>query len=417
MLDVRWRIASATSRSGAGYCVSRRLNFRTSTRLSTDVAGLLDPLSERQQRLVELVANAFVDDKEWPVFDYLEGTFDQTRDDAGEILASLPRSGRWNYGCAWWIGLGQAPKPASAHFVELTALGMHHSQQLRRVVGLFFDVIALMVRRRQTTPLSRRSPRALVITNDDVESLISSERVVSTDLWSLAIYKLLEREPLLTEGGGFHPDGLWSQNVSRNVYEYEGVKSIEEYVERVERLTALPLAPVIPATPSPLDLALALDYLDTVWRVTFRTPLFKYPGGERTTKLAFPANTAEEFESRLSALGEILRSANTSAKSKAGSKLARATHDDPLAPLEDHVVANLDSAGEARVRNAVTELEHAIAIRDAAQHVEAGGRAVRALDAFNIAYPIPSFSEAWQTVTAHVVEALSAIREELASTS
>ena len=67
------------------------------------------------------------------------------------------------------------------------------------------------------------------------------------------------------------------------------------------------------------------------------------------------------------------------------------------------------------MRQAVSELEHALALRDAAQHTEAGERAVRALAAFGIEYPIPNVTQAWATVSARVVEALGAIREELAT--
>jgi hypothetical protein len=296
---------------------------------------------------------------------------------------------------------------------------MHHSQALRQVVAVFFRVIGLMVAMRGTTPLSRRTPRELDISDEHVKQLLSSERQLGTSVWwADLIYKVMEHEPpTLATGGRRDPVArTWAKAVPREVDEYEGVTTIEDYVARIERLTALPQTPLSPATPSPLDLVSALDYLDVVWRVGHEHHLFNYSSAERTAKLAYPANTPEEFDSRLSALGEILRSANANAKAAAGSKLPKATHDDPLAPFEDYLAGKVDSAAEVRIRQAVTELEHALAIRDAAQHVEAGDRAVRALDAFNIGYPIPDFPRAWETLTARVVEGLGAIREELSST-
>jgi len=91
------------------------------------VAGLLDPLTPDQQKLVDLVAEAFALDQGWPVFDYLEGSFDQEDKNAAETLATFPRFGRWNYAAVWWIGMGQVSQPTTDAEVALTLVGMHHS--------------------------------------------------------------------------------------------------------------------------------------------------------------------------------------------------------------------------------------------------------------------------------------------------
>jgi hypothetical protein len=217
--------------------------------------------------------------------------------------------------------------------------------------------------------------------------------------------------------GGLKQEGNWSRAIPREVNEFSGVKTIAEYVSRIERLTALPQVTVLPAAPSPFDLVAALDYLDAVWRVGRKKHLFTYPSAEKTAKLAHTANTSDELDSRLSALGEILRSANSNARAAAARKLTAATQEEPLAPLEDYLAQTVDASAEKRVRQAVTVLEHALAIRDAAQHTEAGDRAVRALDAFGIGHPVLDAGEAWSVIAAHVVEALAAIREELTSMS
>ena len=56
------------------------------------MAGLLDPLTNDQQRLIDLVGEAFSLDGAWPFFDYLEGAFDQDHKDAGDTLAQFPRA-------------------------------------------------------------------------------------------------------------------------------------------------------------------------------------------------------------------------------------------------------------------------------------------------------------------------------------
>ena len=381
------------------------------------MAGLLDPLTENQQRLVDLAAEAFSLDGEWPVFDYLEGAFDQASEDAAETLASFPRVGNWNYGAAWWDGMGQMSKPRPETEVALTLVGMYLSKVLSQIVPIFFSVIELMITRRQTTQLYRRKPRELSINDEDVNELLRQERRLDTEGWSLIMFKLMAREPMLGSTASLQPDGHWTKSVPREINEYQGVRTIEDYVACVERLTAFPPLVSTPAAPSPLDLVAALDYLDAVWRVVHRNHLFTYPSAERTAKLVYDANTPEELDARLSALGEILRSANASARAINASKLPAATRDDPLPPFEEQLVRTVDAAAEARVRQAATDLEHALALRDAAQHTEAGDRAVRALDAFRIGHPVADVRQAWMTVTARVVEALGAIREELASAS
>lgn len=380
------------------------------------MAGLLDPLTSDQQRIIDLVAEALALDNEWPLFDYLEGTFDRESADAGETLASFPRIGSWAYGAVWWVGVNNLLKPTPETEVGLTLVGMHHSKVLRPLVDAFFDVIGLMVSRRQMTALERRKPRELLITDRDVGQLFKGQRVLAQEHWPRWIFKLLEREPTFGGSSTFGTDGHWTRHVPREIKEFEGVTTIEGYVERIERITAFPPQAVALATPSPLDLVAALDYLDAVWRAAHMPHhLFTYPSAEKVAKLAHDANTPEEFDSRLSALGEILRSANRTAKTVSGAKLAAQTFNDPLMPLEDHLVRTVDPSAEARIRQAVTDLEHALALRDAAQHVEAGHRAVAALEAFGIGHPMGNVNQAWLTVSSHVIEALGAIREEISS--
>jgi hypothetical protein len=104
-------------------------------------------------------------------------------------------------------------------------------------------------------------------------------------------------------------------------------------------------------------------------------------------------------------------------KVAANRKLAAMTRKDPLAPLEDYLVLTVGPASEDRVRHSVTILEHALAIRDASQHADAGSRLVPVLDALGVGYPIVDVTQAWLIVTTRVIEALVAIREELASAS
>jgi hypothetical protein len=382
------------------------------------VAGLLDPLEPEQQWLVDLVAEAYLaEDGHWPIFDYLEATADTRHEDAWDTLYRLPRRGQWGYGPAWWVGANQlSQKPAAEAEIELTVLGMHHSSALKDRVPIFLQTLRYMVEIQRGVPAMRRKPRRLELDADTVQARIRADGRLGLFPESLArLPDLWRREPATWSGGlARDPEGAWTYTIPRTVLDYEGISTIEEYVDRVEALTTIPSTPLAETTPSPLSLVSALEVLDMAWRVTHGKALFSYPSAERAAKLAFPAATTEELDSRLTALGEILRTANASAR-VAGADLARQTHEEPLAPFRDFL-SRQTALDQARIAAAVTTLEAALSVRDAAQHTEAGGRAVLALtQQFNLAHPIRDPTEAWVGISTRVVGAITAIREELAA--
>jgi hypothetical protein len=336
---------------------------------------------------------------------------------ASETLDSMPRMGQWSYG-AVRCASGRPKTPQLDEEVMLTLLGVHHCERTRGFVPTVLEVIKLMSERPRTARLSTSEPRKVLISMTEIRSYFLSQRKPLDGPWLVLLHELMSTEPRLASvTGGVAAD--WSIVVGPSIRQFEGIEDIDGYVERIERLTGFPQPAPTLAAPSPLDLVAAVDYLDAVWRVTVGRKgmrLFTIPSAERVAKLALGANTPEEFDARLSALGEILRSGNAPAKEMESKKaLPRQTTENPLAPLEEHLAGRVRSAGEARVRRAVTDLEHALALRDAAQHAEAGDRAVRALNALGVGHPISDFASAWTTVSAKAVEALSAIREELAT--
>jgi hypothetical protein len=380
------------------------------------VAGLLDQLEPDQQWLVDLVAEGYDADGHWPIFDYLEGKFDSQRKDAWETLYSLPRVGQWTYGPAWWVGMNQPFKPAPQAEIELTILGMHHSSLLKDQVPIFLATLRYMVELQRGVPPLRREPRRVVL--DPANVLLMLRAVERRHLLPESMARLptlwKHEPPTLAGGVTGGQTGGWTYTIPRTVLDYEGVSTIEEYIDRLEAQTAIPSTPVAEATPSPLSLVSSLDYLDMAWRVAHHTALFSYPSAERAAKLAYPAATPEELDSRLTALGEILRTANTTVRA-GGVKLATPTREEPLAPLRDFLTRQT-ALDQTRIAAALTTLEAALSVRDAAQHAEAGGRAVVALaEQFNLAHPIIDPAAAWAVITSRIVSAITAIREELAA--
>ncbi len=372
------------------------------------MSSLLEPLTDAQAKLIALVAEAFALDQEWPYFSYLERTFDQSGVDAWELLYSFPRAGWHGYSALWWVGQSNLNvRPPAESEIELTVTGLALSGIFDSEVGQFFSLLEKAVRLyRQPGAVPRREVRDMTVTRSD----IPLEPVV---------LKVVAREPALGyRTPSFTGDDAWSLDVPRTVLDYEGVANVASYVERVETLHAVPAPPPAEAVPSPLELPAALDYLDAIWRrhVEPEIGLFTFPSAERAAKLSYPVGTPEEFDSRLSALGEILRSSKHAAKTVAGRRLNTPSFDEPLAPLKDYLVERVPES-EAQVRDAITMLEHVVAIRDAAQHTEASHRGVRGLLALGLDHPVPDHAHAWMVVQNRTVRALETLREALSTAS
>ncbi len=62
----------------------------------------------------------------------------------------------------------------------------------------------------------------------------------------------------------------------------------------------------------------AFDYLDVVWELKFGRRLLQVPSAERAARLALPVSTPEEFDNRLSALGEMFKGLDAAPEMEAG---------------------------------------------------------------------------------------------------
>ena len=368
---------------------------------------LLAPLAPEQQLVVDSVAEAFlIEDCQWPFYDYVEGVLEEAGLDAIEVLHSFPTIGRWGYSAVAWNRNDSADSE-----VALTVVGMSHTSALRANVPVFFALLDYLAqRRRQVRPRPREVRNANVTSAEFDEHWRSGRRL---SLSPRLTAQLREHEPGIGwSSRSLNPeDGSWTTNVSRQILRFEGLKSLEDYIERLEGLIFEPAPALPPILPSPLSLAAALDYLNVVWRLTHdRQRLFRFTLAERTTRLAFDVQTPEEFAAHVSAFSDILREANK----QLDTEPARRERSRPLARIEADVVGRLlgqDAA--ARAGEAIRTLESIIALRDADQHGEASGRAVTAHRELRITYPTTDWRSAWEIVSTQAVNALSALREEI----
>jgi hypothetical protein len=365
--------------------------------------------------LVELVASTFLGTPgTWPVFDYLDAEFEGEGLDAVEVLDGLPRDPSGSYAAVSCPHLaGNRPSPDAT--VSLTVLGMYHSDQVHSTwpsfVPDFLALIRALAAFRKAFPRTPTTPRDVAISGEEVERLIASAAPGIASVPMAALYGLLEREPVTMGAGGSTGGGTWRRGIPRTILPFADVATMDDYLRRTEDLLR-PFTPrQPPAVASPLSLVAAVDYLDTTWRLyEGGRHLFALDGAERLAKLAFPVETQDDFASRLSGLGSVLRSVRSPAPQ------GRPQHgrNRPLAPLELRLIA-LRPAASDRIRRAIATLHAVLDIRDASQHPAASGRAAAGFRKLGLPYPPIAWSSAWNGVSARTVEALDALREELAA--
>jgi hypothetical protein len=298
---------------------------------------------------------------------------------------------------------------------------MHHCDELRRfprpfgipeidLVRGFFALIDLAAEHRRAVPRSPTTVRKTEIESGPILSALQTRGYYFDRLPPVLLAEIMSREPPFWGGGSsVSADRMtWTQGITRSVNDFEGISTIEEYVARLA-LRQPPPRRVPLAAPSPLGLVTALDYLDTVWQLADGKHLFSHDSAERTAKLSHPAQTADEFTARLSAIGEVIRSARAALPKPT----AKDTRERPLHSLESYLVGKLGTENEARIQASVHTLENVLHIRDARQHTDAGRRAARALGEFGVGFPPGNWATAWESIQAQTIEALGAIREEL----
>jgi hypothetical protein len=239
---------------------------------------------------------------------------------------------------------------------------------------------------------------------------ISGEELVHTlglekDPWLFLLPELLDGEPATGHGhqvGG----GTWQHRPSKFLRRFQGINTVGEYVARV-RSWYIPPTPQQPdVARSPLGIAASFDYLDVVWQLRFGTRLVQLPSAERVTRLAFDPSTAEEFDSRMSVLGEFLKGLQVP-------PAPGVTGDHPIKRLAPFLRQHLAIEAIPRIEWATEILEAVVLVRNAGQHSYASERILVSLSRLGLSYPIEDHRTGWGAVGERVVAALTALREEI----
>jgi hypothetical protein len=335
----------------------------------------------------------------WPVFQYVEAQLDKQGLDAFPLIKSLPMMthGPFSYGLVRSAG-GFRP----GERIELTVAGLYRFAPVDQLATLYLRVLAGIA---EASATADYDPLAVTDIQVDGAELVTKLRLAGHPFLGL-LPGLLDTEPGTMHGA--QPAGdtaQWTHHPTSFIRRFRGVADVPDYLARV-RAWQVPVEPLpAPTAPSSLALAEALDYLSLVWKDRFGVPLVRVPSAERITRLAFDAYTQAEFDSRLSALREVLKGLAVGGLPGGAGQIP--------AFLKDKLPGGPET--EMRIKEAVATLQAVKHARDAAQHVNAGSQAAKELWRLGLSYPIIGYTQAWRSVTAYVIDALRVLREELQS--
>ncbi|WP_239340577.1 hypothetical protein [Frankia sp. CiP3] len=364
--------------------------------------SLLDPLSADARRLLQVIAEGFgANDDAWPVWQYAALRLEADGPDPDDTLRNLPTWQHY-YRPVSVPGHGVLPEPD--HQIALTVHGLFHVRHpaTGHLLRAFLAALGLAAEHQlRVIPLPDRM-QEITIQGLDFTQEVNKRADVSLTPRQLA--SLLRREPATWSGIQNDQSDDWTWNLTRlRLSHVREVTTAEGYLTALEQIVGIPVIAATEQLP-PLALPEALDHLDLMWRVVTGQRLLRVPRATSAGLLTQPAASGGEFAARCSALADVLSSF----------KLAGLPDTGSLQRLETQLQERLgDTAG--RAVDGVGTLRHLIALRAGQQHGGAANRSAKAQVSLGLVHYGSDWTGAWDRVRAVAVDALTTIREEIAT--
>jgi hypothetical protein len=310
----------------------------------------------------------------WPVWAYLDHVLDAKRLVAVDVLASLPAAGGQGtirYGLTrnddnHWLPNDDTP-------LALTVAGMWQlGTDTSPLLAAFMDTLRFMVdRQRNITPSPDRPVLATVTSRDLSARLAGLYR--PPEAYTQKVAELAEHEPYLWRRIAM-PDlssDPWEMKVPVSIRDFRDVATVEEYIDIVEHLAAPPEMPPQPMTAAPLDIPFAVSFVDAVWESRTGSPLFARPDPASIARLTQPCDDEGAFNSKMSALADVLGQVANPGTAKAPQRRA-------LEEIRTHLNHRLDPAAAGRCSAAIETLIKLRTIRHSIEHGDARAKAIKA---------------------------------------
>jgi hypothetical protein len=369
-----------------------------------DTNPLLRPLIHEQKQLLEVAFGPVAGGGDWPIFQYIEAKLRQDYGlNAEQVMASLPsinnRLTRARYGLVSFVDFGGVP-PQPETKIQLRVAGLRHADGARQLIHGFLWLLELLCQRQATfTPHPDRVVDVTVNLSEILQAAKSNLDVLPV---SGRVVELVTQEPPLWGAGPYQQDSDVLIRLDTRLHDYLSIADVDDYLNRVWTVLAPSSPQVERRVASPLELVASADYLGAVWELRTDKKLWGATRLANAAALSFGCSTMEEFNSRLSALGDLL--GQIEVPNQSGERLQR---------LEHRLHELVPAASHARIDRAVATLRAARRLRAGAQHDDAAAGAIDAFAVLGLRYPPADWQGAWDQIRSRITEAFDAIREEL----
>ena len=373
------------------------------------VPNLLDRPSDEALKLFRTVVNARAGtDGGWPIWQYILLKLDTEGLDAYEVLRGLPTWGH-SYRSVWIDGSGASSTPEMEQEVHLTLHGLVHVGGPSAEVSIRAFLAAVA---EANTVQSAIRPSATEVVPVEVNSTEFTARVnhrAVTGLHPDQLFDLLQHEPA-TWGGLQRSAESWAWDLTRTrLRPYRGADTGKAYLAALEGLVGIPAINAASRALSPMELSDAFDHLDLAWRLHTGKRLVQIPRASVVARLTQPVLSKDEFDSRCSALSDLLSCLDV----PVGGDLNSTSK--PLQRLEVTLPAMTGDAGPTAVA-AVGVLRRVAGVRNSQQHTGSADRYDRAWTALGIPRFGSDWANAWHQIQIVTIDALTTLREALVST-
>jgi hypothetical protein len=362
--------------------------------------NLLDRPSDDALRFLRVVANGYTEASgAWPCWQWVRHQLWAENLDAESILRGLP-TWQLGYRSVRTGSLGQIPDAGDP--VPLSIHGLSHTvvPATTALIKAFLAALKIVIIHQRGFVPSPTSVIELKLPGADITRAVNMH--AGTGLSSDQLYDVLRGEPATWRGVNKQGDE-WSWDLTdARLAPYVGVINVQDYLAKLEEIVGVTEVAVEPESLPPMALPDALDHLDLAWRLAAKDRLVQIPRAAMAAKLTQPASSIEEFESRCSALADLLNSLNLPGN--------RGTLQNMKTRLSELLG---DEAG--RARDAVDVLRWAVALRAGQQHQGADARAQEARVALGLARLEGDWLGAWDHLRTVTVRALATIREEVST--
>lgn len=194
--------------------------------------GLDVQLSDKQKHMLKVIWEPMREHGRWPLWDYVQGEMPDPFE-AEAILRSMPSIGSFefgflHYGIVWYDYRNLAPDSV----VRLTVAAAMHISEYEFMGYLFVNALQKLVVRVKQRKASPFEVQRALITSAELAPMDQHFNRQFIQVFP----ELIHYEPLTLAASQSMGEFGWTMELTRTLLRYEGVGSVEDYIQRVVRL-------------------------------------------------------------------------------------------------------------------------------------------------------------------------------------